>query len=70
MFSGTFAPSRRTAEDSTVEPADDPQDRGDSETQIQRLIFAPAARSYTPQAWVYPAVSTPENRWAKMRFAR
>jgi arabinofuranan 3-O-arabinosyltransferase len=36
---------------------DNPLDRGDAETQISRIIFAPATRSYTAGAWVYPAVS-------------
>jgi hypothetical protein len=40
---------------------DNPQDRGDAETQIARLVFAPAARSYTADAWVYPAVTTADS---------
>jgi hypothetical protein len=40
---------------------DNPQDRGDAEAQIARLVFAPAARSYTADAWIYPAVSTPDS---------
>ncbi len=39
---------------------DDPQDRGDAEAQIERIVFAPATRSYTTDAWVYPAVDTPD----------
>ncbi len=40
---------------------DQPSDRGDAEQQIQRIIFAPAARTYTPSAWVHAAVSTPDS---------
>jgi hypothetical protein len=40
---------------------DDPQDRGDAEAQIERIVFAPTARSYTADAWVYPAVGTPDS---------
>lgn len=40
---------------------DDPSDRGDAEAQIQRIVFAPAARSYTAGAWVHPAVTTPDS---------
>ena len=40
---------------------DDPSDRGDAETQIQRIVFAPATRSYVASAWVYPAVGTPDS---------
>jgi hypothetical protein len=40
---------------------DSPQDRGDAEQYIDRLIFAPAARSYTASAWVYPAVTTADS---------
>ena len=40
---------------------DQPSDRGDAEQQIQRIIFAPAARTYTPSAWVQAAVSTPDS---------
>ncbi len=42
---------------------DSPQDRGDAEQYIERLIFAPAARSYTASAWVYPAVTPRTRRW-------
>ncbi len=35
---------------------DNPQDRGDAEQYIDRLVFAPAARSYAADAWAYPAV--------------
>jgi arabinofuranan 3-O-arabinosyltransferase len=37
---------------------DDPKVRGDAEAQIDRIVFAPVARTYTPSAWVYPAVGT------------
>jgi arabinofuranan 3-O-arabinosyltransferase len=37
---------------------DNPQDRGDAEQYIDRLVFAPATRSYSARAWVYPAVGT------------
>jgi arabinofuranan 3-O-arabinosyltransferase len=40
---------------------DDPQDRGDAEQQIERIVFAPAARTYRADAWVYPAVSAPDS---------
>jgi arabinofuranan 3-O-arabinosyltransferase len=40
---------------------DDPRDRGDAEAQIARLVFAPAARSYSVQAWIYPALGTPDS---------
>jgi arabinofuranan 3-O-arabinosyltransferase len=33
---------------------DNAQDRGDAETQIERLLFSPAARNYAVDAWVYP----------------
>ena len=36
-------------------------DRGDAEQYIDRLVFAPATRSYTARAWVYPAVDTPDS---------
>jgi hypothetical protein len=39
---------------------DDPSDRGDAEAQIERIVFAPATRTYTPSAWVDPAVTTPD----------
>ena len=41
----------------TTTVLDNPQNRGDTETQMDRLVFAPAARDYTVQAWVYPAVT-------------
>lgn len=37
---------------------DNPQDRGDAEQYIDRLVFAPASRRYSARAWVYPAVGT------------
>jgi arabinofuranan 3-O-arabinosyltransferase len=40
---------------------DNPQDRGDAERYIDRLVFAPAARSYTADAWVYPAVGASDS---------
>ena len=40
---------------------DQPSDRGDAETQIQRIVFAPATRSYTPSAWVHVAPGTPDS---------
>ncbi|MEO8967413.1 MAG: alpha-(1-_3)-arabinofuranosyltransferase family protein [Solirubrobacteraceae bacterium] len=36
---------------------DDPRARGDAESQLQRIVFAPAARSYRVAAWVSPAVT-------------
>jgi hypothetical protein len=35
-------------------------DRGDSEKLIDRVVFAPAARSYRVDAWVAPAVDAPD----------
>jgi arabinofuranan 3-O-arabinosyltransferase len=40
---------------------DQPTDRGDAEQQIQRIVFAPATRSYTPSTWVQAAVPTPDS---------
>jgi hypothetical protein len=40
---------------------DSAQDRGDAEQYIDRLVFAPAARSYTTDAWVYPAVGAADS---------
>jgi arabinofuranan 3-O-arabinosyltransferase len=40
---------------------DSPLDRGDEEQYIDRLVFAPAARAYGAQAWVYPAVDAPDS---------
>ncbi|MDQ6731907.1 MAG: alpha-(1-_3)-arabinofuranosyltransferase, partial [Actinomycetota bacterium] len=40
---------------------DDPRVRGDAETQLQRIVFAPAARSYRVAAWVSPAVAAPDS---------
>src|SRR6185312_14619263 len=45
----------------TATVLNDPQDRGDAEAQIERLVFAPAARSYSVAAWVYPAVNTADS---------
>ncbi|MGZ4259475.1 MAG: alpha-(1-_3)-arabinofuranosyltransferase domain-containing protein [Solirubrobacteraceae bacterium] len=45
----------------TATVLNDPQDRGDAEAQIGRLVFAPAARSYSAQAWVYPAVNAADS---------
>jgi hypothetical protein len=45
----------------TATVLNDPQDRGDAEAQIERLVFAPVARSYSVGAWVYPAVSAPDS---------
>lgn len=53
-------PFRRNP-DGTATVLNDPQDRGDSESQIERLVFAPAARSYSVRAWVYPAVSAADS---------
>ena len=39
---------------------DSPTERGDAERYIDRLIFAPASRRYSTDAWVYPAVDTPD----------
>lgn len=39
----------------------EPQDRGDPETQIDRAVFAPASRSYAVDARVYPAVGTADS---------
>jgi arabinofuranan 3-O-arabinosyltransferase len=40
---------------------DQPTDRSDAEQQIQRIVFAPAARTYTAGAWVHAAVSTSDS---------
>jgi arabinofuranan 3-O-arabinosyltransferase len=40
---------------------DNPADRGDAETYLDRLIFAPAARSYAARAWLYPADGTTDS---------
>src|SRR6185312_415357 len=45
----------------TATVLNDPQDRGDPEAQIERLVFAPAARSYSVAAWVYPAVDAADS---------
>jgi hypothetical protein len=45
----------------TATVLNDPQDRGDPEAQIERLVFAPTARSYSVQAWVYPAVKAADS---------
>jgi arabinofuranan 3-O-arabinosyltransferase len=42
----------------TTTVLNDPRDRGDPESQIDRAVFAPAARTYTLSAWVYPAVAS------------
>ena len=39
----------------------DPLARGDGEQYLDRAVFAPARRSYRPDAWVYPAVSAPDS---------
>ena len=40
---------------------DDPRARGDAEAQLQRIVFAPATRSYRVAAWVAPAVAAPDS---------
>ncbi len=40
---------------------DNAQDRGDAEQYIDRLVFAPATRSYSARAWVYPAIGTSDS---------
>jgi len=40
---------------------DELQGTGDAERYIARATFTPAARSYTAQAWVNPAVDTPDS---------
>ena len=50
----------------TATVLNDPQDRGDAEAQIDRLVFAPAARSYSVQAWVYPAVTAADSTLDRM----
>jgi arabinofuranan 3-O-arabinosyltransferase len=47
--------------DGTNTLLDQPTDRGDAEQQIQRIVFAPAARTYTASAWVHTAVSSPDS---------
>jgi arabinofuranan 3-O-arabinosyltransferase len=43
------------------------KNRADAEDQIDRVFFAPAARSYALSAWVHPAVDAPDS--ALDRFA-
>jgi hypothetical protein len=45
----------------TTTVLDNPQDRGDAERYLDRLIFAPAIRSYRLDAWVYPAVGASDS---------
>ncbi len=40
---------------------DELQGTGDAEQYIDRATFTPAARSYTAQAWVNPAIDTPDS---------
>ncbi len=40
---------------------DSAKERGDAERYIDRLIFAPAARRYRADAWVYPTVDAPDS---------
>ena len=37
------------------------KNRADAEDQIDRVVFAPAARSYAASAWVHPAVDAPDS---------
>ena len=37
------------------------KNRADAEDQIDRVVFAPAARSYEPSAWVHPAVDASDS---------
>jgi hypothetical protein len=37
------------------------RDRVDAEDEIERVVFAPAARTYELDAWVHPAVDTPDS---------
>ena len=39
----------------------DPRERGDAEKYIDRAVFAPASRSYTARAWIYPSVDAPDS---------
>ena len=62
MFERTTGddPFRRNA-DQIATLLDDPQDRGDAEAQIERIVFAPATRSYRASALVYPAVGASDS---------
>ncbi|MGO9960658.1 MAG: alpha-(1-_3)-arabinofuranosyltransferase family protein [Solirubrobacteraceae bacterium] len=53
-------PFRRNA-DQIATLLDDPQTRGDAEAQIERIVFAPATRSYRASALVYPAVGASDS---------
>jgi hypothetical protein len=46
------------------------EDRGDAERVIKRLVFAPAARSYAVDAWVHPAVTTPDSTLDRLAGAQ
>ena len=37
------------------------KNRADAENQIDRVVFAPAARSYELSAWVHPSVDAPDS---------
>ena len=61
----TYALERVTGDDpwrrdpyGTVTALRRPQDAGDPERVIDRVLFTPAARRYTASAWVYPALAT------------
>jgi hypothetical protein len=59
---GTFQRDRQTGSP-LIELA---RNRADPERQIDRLVFAPAARSYSVDAWAHPAVDAPDSALDRM----
>jgi arabinofuranan 3-O-arabinosyltransferase len=46
------------------------RNRGDAERELDRLLFAPAARSYAAQAWVNPADDAPDSAFDRLAGVR
>ena len=44
--------------------------RRDAESQLDRLLFAPAARTYDAEAWVYPAVDARDSELDRLAGVR
>jgi hypothetical protein len=42
------------------------QDRADPESQLDRAVFAPGARSYSLDAWVQPALDAPDSAFDRL----
>ena len=57
-----FARDRVTASPTVAEYAD----RGDAERRLDRVVFAPAARSYAVDAWVNPDLTTPDSAFDRL----